>query len=99
MSFNLIRKNQIYNVITPFREDYAAANGGRSPFIDPFPPTQFRSAENVTEGDVEIAYEKFEFFREWFGQNIIKADPDSCSESLFVVPLATGDVVNYSTRF
>jgi Asp-tRNA(Asn)/Glu-tRNA(Gln) amidotransferase A subunit family amidase len=94
VGFHLIWKNQLDNVITPFREDYAAAYGGRTPFINPFPAARYLTAVNTTEEDYDTSYERFMYFKEWFGQNVVKADPESCSESLFLVPMATGDVVS-----
>ncbi|KAF1810167.1 amidase signature enzyme [Eremomyces bilateralis CBS 781.70] len=91
VGFHLIWKNQLEKVITPFREDYAAANGGRTPFINPFPAARYLTALNTTQEDFDTSYERFQFFKEWFGQNVVKSDPQSCSESLFLIPMATGD--------
>lgn len=94
VGFNLIWKNQLDNVITPFREQYAAANDGRKPFINPFPAARYETAVNVTQDEVDTAYERFTFFRDWFGKNVVKSDSQSCSESLFLIPMSTGDVVS-----
>jgi Asp-tRNA(Asn)/Glu-tRNA(Gln) amidotransferase A subunit family amidase len=99
VGFNLIWKNQLDNVITPFRKAYAAAFGGRTPFINPFPAARYQSAEIITDKDVSIAYEKFSFFKDWFGKQVVKSDPDSCSESLFLIPMATGDVSYRNTVY
>ncbi|KAL3455273.1 amidase signature domain-containing protein [Aspergillus heterothallicus] len=93
VGFNLIWRNQLQKVIEPFRAAYAAAFGGRTPFINPFPAARYASAANVTQADYDTAYERFTYFREWFGSNVVKADAGSCSESLFVIPMATGDTV------
>jgi hypothetical protein len=52
VAFNLNWKNQIAKVIAPFQRAYAAALGGRSPFINPFPAARFTSAANMTDEDV-----------------------------------------------
>ncbi|KAL4871101.1 amidase signature domain-containing protein [Aspergillus spectabilis] len=91
VGFNLIWKNQLEKVIKRFRASYEAAFGGRSPFINPFPAARYESAINVTQEDYNIAYEKFTYFRNWFGKEVVKPDSNSCSESLFVIPMATGD--------
>ncbi|GAB7365316.1 hypothetical protein MBLNU230_g6397t1 [Neophaeotheca triangularis] len=91
VGFDLIWRNQIDKVIEPFRAAYAAAFGGRSPFINPFPAARYASAVNTTQEDVDVAYEKFTYFRDWFGNNVVKADEEACSESLFVIPMATGE--------
>ncbi|KAL4782638.1 amidase signature domain-containing protein [Aspergillus varians] len=90
VGFNLIWKNQLKKVIEPFHAAYAAAFGGRTPAINPFPTARYASAANVTEEDYNVAYERFTYFRDWFGKNVVKSDPQSCSESLFVIPMATG---------
>ncbi|KAL4899602.1 amidase signature domain-containing protein [Aspergillus multicolor] len=92
VGFNLIWKNQLEKVIEPFEADYAAAFDGRSPFINPFPAARYASAANITDEDVDEAYERFAYFREWFGKNVVKSDANSCSESVFAIPMATGDV-------
>ncbi|KAL4883361.1 amidase signature domain-containing protein [Aspergillus karnatakaensis] len=93
VGFNLIWRNQLQKVIYPFRAAYAAAFGGRSPFINPFPLARYASASNITEEDSSLAYSKFTYFRSWFGSHVVKSNPDSCSESLFAIPMATGDAV------
>ncbi|KAL5335416.1 amidase signature domain-containing protein [Aspergillus crustosus] len=93
VGFNLIWRNQLAKVIEPFRAAYAAAFGGRSPFINPFPAARYVSAANGTQEDYDIAYEKFTYFRQWFGKEVVKSDSESCSESLFMIPMATGDTV------
>ncbi|KAL4964350.1 amidase signature domain-containing protein [Aspergillus stella-maris] len=93
VGFNLIWRNQLQKVIQPFRTAYAATFGGRTPFINPFPLARYESAANVTQEDSDIAYSRFTYFKSWFGTNVVKPDSSSCSESLFVIPMATGDTV------
>jgi hypothetical protein len=95
VGFNLIWRNQLAKVIEPFRAAYAAAFGGRTPFINPFPAARYESAANVMQEDCDTAHERFTHFRKWFGENVVKADDGSCSESLFVIPMATGDTVSH----
>ncbi|KAL4936750.1 amidase signature domain-containing protein [Aspergillus oleicola] len=91
VGFNIIWRNQLQKVIEPFRAAYEAAFGGRSPFINPFPAARYESAANITQEDSDVAYERFSYFKEWFGENVVRSDEGSCSESLFVIPMATGD--------
>ncbi|KAL3475516.1 amidase signature domain-containing protein [Aspergillus californicus] len=99
VGFNLIWKNQLEKVIEPFRVAYAAVFEGRSPFINPFPAARYESAVNITQEDADEAYERFTYFRDWFGTNVVKAETGSCSESLFVIPMATGDVSYRNTVY
>lgn len=55
IGFHLIWKNQLEKVITPFRKDYAAANEGRTPFINPFPEARYLTALNTTQEDVNTS--------------------------------------------
>lgn len=94
VAFNLNWKNQIEKVIAPFEEAYAAKFGGRQPFINPFPAARFATAANVTDADVAESYERFMFFRQWFGENVVLPDEQSCSESLFLIPMFAGATVS-----
>jgi hypothetical protein len=97
VAVNLNWKNQYHKVIEPFYEDYAAANDGRKPFINPYPAARFKTQINETDEEVQESYERFTYFRDWFGREVVKTDEDSCSESLFLLPMFTGDPVS-STR-
>lgn len=99
VGFHLIWKNQLENVITPFREAYAALKGGRSPFINPFPAARYETALNTTQEDYDTSFERFTYFKDWFGKNVVKGDVDACSESLFLIPLFTGATVGYSPSY
>lgn len=94
VALNLNWKNQIEKVIAPFQQDYAAKFEGRQPFINPFPTARFASVANVTDEDVAESYTRFVFFREWFGKHVVASDTQSCSESLFLIPMFAGDVVS-----
>ncbi|KAL4929707.1 amidase signature domain-containing protein [Aspergillus undulatus] len=65
VGFNLVWRDQLRKVIELFRAAYAAAFGGRSPFINPFPEARYASAGSVTQEDVGVAYKRFTDFREW----------------------------------
>jgi hypothetical protein len=94
VAFNLNWKNQIEKVIEPFQRDYSAKFGGRKPFINPFPVARFASAANTTDEGVAESYERFTFFREWSGKYVVLPDAESCSQSLFLIPMFAGDVVS-----
>jgi hypothetical protein len=96
VAFNLNWKNQIAKVIAPFQRAYAAKFGGRQPFINPFPAARFASAKNVTDDDVKESYERFLYFREWFGREVVLPEERSCSQSLFLIPMFPGTVVSPS---
>lgn len=41
--------------------------------------------------NVDESYGRFLFFKQWFGENVAKAAEDTCSESLFLIPMFAGD--------
>jgi hypothetical protein len=94
VAFNLNWKNQIEKMVETIQRDYAAKFGGRQPFINLFPAARFASAANTTDADVAESYERFTIFREWFGKNVVLPDANSCSQSLFLIPMFAGDVVS-----
>ncbi|ETS81947.1 hypothetical protein PFICI_06949 [Pestalotiopsis fici W106-1] len=88
---NLNWKNQVEKVIDPFKADYAAKFGGRQPFINPYPAARYATVINTTDEDVEESYERLMFFKKWFGENVVKASEETCSESLFLIPMFAGE--------
>jgi len=91
----LISKQQ-YNLFgKPFIADYAAANDGRMPFLDPNPLVRWTFAQtNQTTLEEGIANKTI--FMDWWNSDVIKSDPDTCSESLLLYPgtLATPNYRN-----
>jgi hypothetical protein len=70
--------------------DYAAAHGGRAPFIDPAPRVRWAFATG--RGAAAFAEEgrRRELFANWTAAHVFKADAASCSDSLLVYPQSTG---------
>lgn len=92
VAFNMNWKHQYDVVIAPFKKDYAAANGNRTPAINPIPAARYKSAENITDEMVAESYSRFVYFRDWFGREVVKSSPRSCSESLFLIPMFAGEL-------
>jgi len=91
----LITKQQYTLFGAPFIADYAAANDGRTPFLDPVPKFRWAyGASNATTLDQGI-YNKT-IFKDWWNTDVIKPNADSCSESLLLYPgtLATPNYRN-----
>jgi len=94
----LITMDQTSLLADPFIADYAAANGGRKPFIDPAPLTRWNygwslPAEAYTEG---IANKTT--FMNWFADEVVPYAPDTCSESIFLYPQSAG-YTNYRNAY
>lgn len=45
----------------------------------------------ATAQDVEESYGRFVFFRLWSGEHVVKGTEDTCSESLFLIPMFASD--------
>jgi hypothetical protein len=94
VGFDLIWKNQIAKVFNPFKKAYAAIHDGRTPFINPFPAARIEVANRTTDELEAVAYDRWQFFKKWFGEEVVKPDSESCSESLFLIPMAAGELVS-----
>ncbi|KAN0105851.1 hypothetical protein V8E51_008727 [Hyaloscypha variabilis] len=71
----LIAKEQYTLFGAPFIADYEAAHDGRHPFLDPNPAVRWAFAQtNET------------IFKDWWNSEVIKADQDTCSDSLLLYP-------------
>lgn len=81
----LISKQQ-YNILgLPFIRDFAAANDGRYPFLDPNPAVRWAfAATNATTLDQGI-YNKT-LFMDWWNSEVVLPDAESCSDSLLLYP-------------
>ena len=71
----LIAKQRYAVFRASFIADYEAAHDGRHPFLDPNPAVRWAFAQtNET------------IFKDWWNSEVIKADQDTCSDSLLLYP-------------
>ncbi|CZR64559.1 related to glutamyl-tRNA(Gln) amidotransferase, subunit A [Phialocephala subalpina] len=84
----------------PFFSDYAAANQGRTPFINPGPLARWRWGQaNSDNSTYAAALANMTTFRTWWSTTGFgRPDPDSCSEGLYVYPWSTG-TTDYRNRY
>lgn len=77
----------------PFFEDYAAANGGRQPYVNPGPLTRWQWGQvNAPDEVYAEALRNISTFSEWYStEGYGRRDPDSCSESVYTYAFQTGD--------
>ncbi|PSN64987.1 amidase signature enzyme [Corynespora cassiicola Philippines] len=77
----------------PFFEEYAAANGGRRPYINPGPLARWRwGQENAGEMEYAQALRNISMFKSWWEtQGYGRHDVESCSEGLYIYPFTTGE--------
>lgn len=98
----LITQQQYSLLAEPFYEDYAAANNGARPFIDPVPLSRWTWGQNNISADAtEQAIYNKTVFMDWFATEIVPESSTSCSESIFLYPgtLAETSYRNRYTRY
>jgi hypothetical protein len=86
--YPVLISQQQYNLITlPFYADYAAAHGGRRPFIDPSPLIRWGWGQtNVSADATEQAIQNKTVFMDWWAEEVVKPSEESCSESILLYP-------------
>ncbi|APA08076.1 hypothetical protein SS1G_00271 [Sclerotinia sclerotiorum 1980 UF-70] len=87
----LIAQQQYSLLAEPFYEDYAAANNGARPFIDPVPLTRWGWGQNNISADAtEQAIYNKTIFMDWVSEKLFLASPTSCSDSIILYPGTLG---------
>ncbi|KAI0693424.1 amidase signature enzyme [Cytidiella melzeri] len=97
---DLITIDQIALVADPFISDHMKANNGRVPFIDPAPLNRWayaRALPNVTL-QKETAITNKTLFMNWFQQDILGSNNETCSDAIFLYPQSSGGT-NYRNRY
>ncbi|KAI0767056.1 amidase signature enzyme [Fomes fomentarius] len=95
---DLITLDQIALVADPFIANYSAANGGRAPFINPAPLARWTYGRALPTGRKEEALANKTVFMDWFSSEVVKTDPTTCSDSIFLYPQSLGRT-NYRNRY
>ncbi|THH19825.1 hypothetical protein EW146_g1427 [Bondarzewia mesenterica] len=78
-----------------FFADYAAANGGRNPHINPAVLARWRYGEEQGAEGYAIALEQRSAFENWTLNNFLLEDSETCSDSLYFYPQNAG---SYTSR-
>ncbi|KAK4893255.1 hypothetical protein LTR27_008377 [Elasticomyces elasticus] len=69
--------------------------GAGYPPLDPNPRAAFARSVNLTEEDYEDAVSIKNEFRDYFLANILRPDPETCSESIMILDMGTGGLPSY----
>ncbi|OCB84568.1 amidase signature enzyme [Sanghuangporus baumii] len=75
--------------------DYAAANGGRNPHINPAVLSRWQYGQEKGEAGYVEELAHRQVFEEWTANNFLLADPETCSKSIYLYPQNAG---TYSSR-
>ncbi|CAG8974786.1 hypothetical protein HYALB_00000398 [Hymenoscyphus albidus] len=82
----LISKQQWTGLGAPFFADYAAAFDGRKPFIDPVPELRWAYGRNITNGTLDQAIHNKTMFKNWWNEEVMVKNPETCSDALLLYP-------------
>ncbi|KAF4550487.1 Amidase-like protein 8 [Elsinoe fawcettii] len=82
----IISKQQTRLVRDPFYTAYAAANGGRRPFINPAPLVRWGYGDTVPDSALAEANVNKTVFAEWWDSTVLRSDPVTCSDKLLLYP-------------
>jgi Asp-tRNA(Asn)/Glu-tRNA(Gln) amidotransferase A subunit family amidase len=85
----LISKQQFPRVGEPLYNDYASANGGRKPFIDPVPLSRWSWGLEYPESQLEAEIKNKDIFTAWWNSTVQVFDAETCSDSLILYVGAT----------
>lgn len=87
----LITMDQTRLLAEPFMTEYATANRGRKPFIDPVPLSRWEYGWSQPADAYEDQFANKTTFMNWFGSEVVVGgDPDSCSGSILIYPQSSG---------
>ena len=87
---DLIALDQIDLLADSFIADYKAANGGRMPFVNPGPLARWAYGRALPAGRRDEALANKTVFMDWVASEVLKSDPVTCSDSIFVYPQSQG---------
>lgn len=95
---DLITYYQWNNFGAPWFEDFAVANDGRTPFVNPSPRVRWAYGQvNVTETEFNSSLAKRAVFEDFIDTAVLVPDQKTCSKSIYVVPLGRG-AANYIVK-
>ncbi|KAK3678997.1 hypothetical protein LTR78_001450 [Recurvomyces mirabilis] len=94
----IIAQEQTKLVRDPFYKDYAAAHDGRRPFVDPAPLVRWAFGDRYPTSTLDIANANRTIFADWFAENVLVGDSQTCSDSLLLY-VGSEASVNYRNQY
>ncbi|CDH11787.1 related to D-mandelate dehydrogenase [Zygosaccharomyces bailii ISA1307] len=89
---------QYVNIWEPFSKDFQEANNGDTPFLDPIPKFRWDWAYyNFTEKGYNNAVQHKELFDQWWNANVTTANPETCSNSIYIFLSSPGSAAYRNT--
>jgi hypothetical protein len=81
---SIIGIEQARLVRDPFYANYKIQHSGRRPFVNPAPRIRWGYGDSLPNGTLEEAVTNQTAFQSWIASNVLKPDPQTCSDSLLV---------------
>lgn len=94
----IISQQQSKLVRDPFYADYAAAYDGRKPFINPAALSRWSWGDQYPETQLAEENRRREIFADWFADEVLVADEETCSDSFFLY-VGSSATPNYRNRY
>ncbi|KAA1466956.1 amidase signature enzyme [Dentipellis sp. KUC8613] len=83
----------------PFYKDYAAANQGRMPHVNPGVLTRWDYAQSQGLSVFETELSHRETFENWTLNHFLTGSPESCSDSIYLYPQNAGEYASRQTYY
>jgi hypothetical protein len=92
IAYPTLISQQQYNLLAlPFYADYAAANNGKRPFIDPSPLIRWAFGQTqVGPSATSAAQRNATIFRNWWESKVLVPNVDTCSDSILLYVQSSG---------
>lgn len=87
---DLISLDQTSLVRDPFFTQFAAENGGRTPFINPAVATRWGYGLGLPAGRRDEAIANKTTFMEWWSTQVVRTDPETCADAIYLYPQSDG---------
>lgn len=94
----IIAQQQVKRIRDPFYADYAAANDGRLPFINPAPLARWAFGETFPPTQLAEENRKRSIFSAWFSTEVLAADAETCSNG-FLFYVGSQATVKYRNAY
>jgi len=94
----IISQQQARLVRDPFYSDYAAVYDDRKPFVNPAALARWSWGDSYPSTQLVEENHRRKIFADWFANDVLVADKETCSNSFFIYVGSKGDV-DYRNRY
>ena len=94
----IIAQQQVKRIRDPFYADYAAANDGRRPFVNPAPLARWAFGETFPPTQLAEENRKRSIFSNWFASEVLVSNEETCSDG-FMFYVGSQATVKYRNSY